>query len=164
MERAPVPEPVKRPIVPPLVKNLEFKIGLLLAFTVLLVGAFVLYALYARGAFQITQNLILTAPDAPLPPQVTLQARPASVVYEGSTTLGWSSANADSCAASGDWAGNKALNGSEATGSLTSNRTYTLTCSNSMGQTAVATVAVTVGPPPVPAPAPSRTVTGGPIG
>ena len=64
MERAPVPEPVKRPIVPPLVKNLEFKIGLLLAFTVLLVGAFVLYALYARGAFQITQNLILTAPDA----------------------------------------------------------------------------------------------------
>ena len=36
MERAPVPEPVKRPIVPPLVKNLEFKIGLLLTATVTL--------------------------------------------------------------------------------------------------------------------------------
>jgi hypothetical protein len=57
MERAPVPDPVKRPIVPPLVKNLELKIGLLLAFTVLLAGAFVLYALHARGVFQSTQAL-----------------------------------------------------------------------------------------------------------
>jgi hypothetical protein len=97
----------------------------------------------------------LTTPGAPLPPQVTLQASPASVVYEGSTTLGWSSANADSCAASGDWAGNKTLNWSEATGSLTINRSYTLTCSNSMGQTAVATVAVTVSSPPAPTPAPA---------
>lgn len=64
MERPPVPEPVKRPIVPPLVKNLEFKIGLLLALTVLLAGAFVLYTLYARGVFQATQALYLTAPEA----------------------------------------------------------------------------------------------------
>ncbi len=64
MERTPVPEPVKRPIVPPLVKNLELKIGLLLVFTLLLSGAFVLYSLYARGAFQITQMLYLTAHDA----------------------------------------------------------------------------------------------------
>ena len=97
----------------------------------------------------------LATPGAPLPPQVTLQASPASVAYEGTTTLAWSSANADSCAASGDWAGNKALNGSEATGSLMINRNYTLTCSNSMGQTAAATVTVTVGPPPTPTPAPA---------
>jgi phospholipid/cholesterol/gamma-HCH transport system substrate-binding protein len=64
MERAPVPDPVKRPIVPPLVKNLELKIGLLLAFTVLLASAFALYTLYARGTFQITQALYLTAPEA----------------------------------------------------------------------------------------------------
>ena len=64
MERPPVPDPVNRPIVPPLVKNLELKIGLLLAFTVLLAGAFVVYTLHARGTFQITQALYLTAPEA----------------------------------------------------------------------------------------------------
>lgn len=64
MERPPVPDPVKRPIVPPLVKNLELKIGLLLVFTVLLAGAIVFYTLYARGVFQITQALYLTAPEA----------------------------------------------------------------------------------------------------
>ena len=64
MERAPVPEPVNRPVVPPLVKNLELKIGLLLAFTLLLALAIVFYILYARGAFQVTQTLYLTAPEA----------------------------------------------------------------------------------------------------
>ncbi len=64
MERPPVPEPVKRPAVPPLVKNLELKIGLLLASTVLLAAAFLLYTLYARGVFQPTQALYLTAPEA----------------------------------------------------------------------------------------------------
>jgi phospholipid/cholesterol/gamma-HCH transport system substrate-binding protein len=59
MERAPVP-PVPRA---PLIKNLEFKIGLLLALTVLLAAAFVAYVLYARGAFQVTQSLVLTAED-----------------------------------------------------------------------------------------------------
>lgn len=59
MERAPVP-PVPRA---PLIKNLEFKIGLLLVLTVLLAAAFVAYALYARGAFQVTRTLMLTAED-----------------------------------------------------------------------------------------------------
>ncbi len=59
MERAPVP-PVPRA---PLIKNLEFKIGLLLAMTVLLGAAFVGYALYARGAFEVTHKLVLTAED-----------------------------------------------------------------------------------------------------
>lgn len=62
MERAPVPPapPVPRA---PLIKNLEFKIGLLLILTVLLGAAFIAYALYARGAFQVSHKLILTAED-----------------------------------------------------------------------------------------------------
>jgi phospholipid/cholesterol/gamma-HCH transport system substrate-binding protein len=56
MERAPVRAP--------LIKNLEFKVGLLLTFTVLLALALVLYGLYARGWFQPTQTLMLTAPNA----------------------------------------------------------------------------------------------------
>ncbi|MDO9225780.1 MAG: mammalian cell entry protein [Pseudomonadota bacterium] len=62
MERAPISPapPVPRA---PLIKNLEFKIGLLLALTVLLIAAFFAYALYARGAFQVSNKLILTAED-----------------------------------------------------------------------------------------------------
>jgi len=53
-----------RPNTPPLIKNLEFKVGLLLVSTLLLVSAFVLYSLYARGTFHSTQNLTLIAPEA----------------------------------------------------------------------------------------------------
>jgi phospholipid/cholesterol/gamma-HCH transport system substrate-binding protein len=54
----------RAPLRAPLIKNLELKIGLLLALTALLVVAFVGYTLYARGAFQTTQSLVLTAPEA----------------------------------------------------------------------------------------------------
>ena len=65
MERASVssPTPPSAPPRAPLIKNLEFKIGLLLLAMVLLAVAFVAYSLYARGAFQITQKLVLTAED-----------------------------------------------------------------------------------------------------
>jgi len=53
-----------RPKGAPLIKNLEFKVGLLLASTVLLAAGFVLYSLYARGAFHSTQSLTLIAPEA----------------------------------------------------------------------------------------------------
>lgn len=59
MERAPVP-PVPRA---PQIKNLEFKIGLLLALTLILGAVFIGYALYSRGAFQSTHKLWLTASD-----------------------------------------------------------------------------------------------------
>ncbi len=54
----------RAPLRAPLIKNLEFKVGLLLALTVLLILAFAGYTLYARGAFQPTRTLILTAPQA----------------------------------------------------------------------------------------------------
>jgi phospholipid/cholesterol/gamma-HCH transport system substrate-binding protein len=50
------------PTVP--VRNLEAKAALLLLFTVLLVAGAVLYLLYARGAFEPTQKLVLVADDA----------------------------------------------------------------------------------------------------
>jgi phospholipid/cholesterol/gamma-HCH transport system substrate-binding protein len=55
---------MKRPTGSPLIKNLEFKVGALLAATILLVIGFVLYALFARGAFHSTQSLTLVAPEA----------------------------------------------------------------------------------------------------
>lgn len=56
MERAPVRAP--------LIKNLEFKVGLLLTLTLLVIVLFILYTLYARGAFERARELILVAPNA----------------------------------------------------------------------------------------------------
>jgi len=64
MEPSPVPPPVKRPPGAPPIRNLEFKVGLLLVITVVLGIAFVLYGLYSRGAFEATQDLVLTTKDA----------------------------------------------------------------------------------------------------
>jgi phospholipid/cholesterol/gamma-HCH transport system substrate-binding protein len=49
---------------PPPVAHLEFKAALLLALLVLLVGGAVVYVLYARGAFEATQELVLIADDS----------------------------------------------------------------------------------------------------
>src|SRR6266536_1087949 len=43
------------------VRHLEFKAALLLVFTAALIAASVLYLLYARGVFERTQTLVLTA-------------------------------------------------------------------------------------------------------
>ncbi len=64
MEPTPVSPPVKRPAGAPPIRNLEFKVGLLLVLTVALGIAFVVFSLYSRGAFEATQDLVLTAPDA----------------------------------------------------------------------------------------------------
>ncbi len=54
-----------------------------------------------------------TPPVAPPPAtQVTLSVNPSSVEPGQSATLSWSSANATSCTASGDWKGTQQTNGS----------------------------------------------------
>ena len=54
------PDAPARPAVP----HLEFKAALLLALFVLLIGGTALYLLYARGAFEATQRLVLLADDS----------------------------------------------------------------------------------------------------
>ena len=76
-------------------------------------------------------------------PTVTLTADPQTVVEGESSTLNWSSTNADSCVASDGWSGNKSTSGSESTGPLTVNTTFTLTCSGLGGSTETS-VTVTV--------------------
>ena len=46
------------------VPHLEFKARLLLLFTVVLVAAAPVFLLYARGVFEPTQTLVLTAEDS----------------------------------------------------------------------------------------------------
>jgi hypothetical protein len=73
----------------------------------------------------------------------TLTASPAGVAPGGTTTLTWSSRNVTTCMASGGWSGSKALSGSQATATINSDQTYTLTCSGN-GNNAVASTTVTV--------------------
>ncbi len=49
---------------PPPVAHLEFKASLLLALMVVLIAGSVLYVLYARGAFEATQTLVLIVDDS----------------------------------------------------------------------------------------------------
>lgn len=70
-------------------------------------------------------------------PTVVLTADSTNIAYNGSTTIRWNTTNATSCFASGGslgWAGAKSIGpGSFFTGSLTGTRTYSITCSNSVG-------------------------------
>lgn len=52
------------PAPPPPIAHLEFKAALLLVLLVLLVGGAVVYVLFARGAFEPTQRLVLIADDS----------------------------------------------------------------------------------------------------
>lgn len=67
-------------------------------------------------------------------PTVTLTANPSTVSSGGNSTLTWTVSDATSCTASGDWSGSKSTSGgSEVQTNITSNESYTLTCSNSNG-------------------------------
>ena len=81
---------------------------------------------------------------APPVPTVTLTSSAASVTSGQSATLTWSSTNATSCTASGGWNGTLATSGSQSTGALTQNSSFTLTCTGG-GGTGTASVSVAVG-------------------
>lgn len=85
-------------------------------------------------------------------PTVSLTALATILRYDTGTTLNWSSTNATSLLASNGWTGNKTIpSGSEATGNLTTNKTYTLTASSEGGSNS-SSVTVTVVPIPSPPP------------
>ena len=72
--------------------------------------------------------------DAPTPgPTLTFTASPATVDYQGQSTLTWSTTHADSCTASGSWTGSKPTTGNETTRSLSNDATFTLACVGSGG-------------------------------
>ena len=62
----PTPTPPSSPVLDPLppVKNLEVKAALLLLLLLILVVGSALYVMYARGAFERTQRLVLTSDDS----------------------------------------------------------------------------------------------------
>lgn len=101
-------------------------------------GAVTSVAVYKTG--QVSAN------PPPPGPSVNLAANPSPIPYNTSSTLSWTTAHADSCEASGAWSGSKGTTGSESTGNLISNQSYTLTCMGE-GGSGLDSVTVVVTPP-----------------
>lgn len=77
-------------------------------------------------------------------PVITFSASKSSIYQGQSTTLTWSTTNATSCTASGNWSGSKATNGSEIVSpTVPPSATYTLTCTGP-GGTASTPVYITI--------------------
>jgi hypothetical protein len=119
-----------------------------------------------KGAADVATPATSSA-STPAPAAVTLDfsSGAATVASGGSVQLTWSANNATACMASGAWSGTRATSGSESTGNLTSNATFTLLCSGA-GTSASKSVAITVtpgSPPPPVAAAPTVVLSANPL-
>ncbi|MEO8307654.1 MAG: GDSL-type esterase/lipase family protein [Pseudomonadota bacterium] len=96
------------------------------------------------GSGSATTLVTVTAPV----PTVSLSANPTSIVSGSTTQLSWSSSNATSCTASGDWSGTKGASGTATTAAISTNSTFVLTCSGSGGNASATTAVMVAVPPP----------------
>ena len=105
------------------------------------------YTLTCSGAngSSNTQSATVTV-SAPPAPTVTISANPNPVDYNTASTVTWSSTNTTSCTINGV---GYPTSGSDTTGPLTNNATYTLTCQALDGSTKSASVTVSVNGPTV---------------
>jgi hypothetical protein len=110
---------------------------------------------YAYVSDYATSRLVIFEHPQAVPsvPTVDIKADgsdgPIVIDHNTSANLTWSSSDAVSCLASGDWSGAKPLSGSESTGNLTASKTYTITCTGP-GGSANDSVTVNVNPPVIP--------------
>jgi len=91
------------------------------------------------GSAYDSVTISTTNQPAHIRPSVTVSADNTNLSFNGTTFVRWYTTNAISCTASGGsigWAGIKSIGpGSFYTGSLSTGKTYTLTCSNNFGST-----------------------------
>jgi hypothetical protein len=111
-------------------------------------GSSITYDLSCPGAGAGTGLATASIAVTAVPPTVTIQAAPATIDLTGSSTLTWSTTNANSCTASGGWNGSKATSGSLLV-SPSVTTTYILGCTGPGGGGTVSNSAtVTVSPQP----------------
>ena len=82
-------------------------------------------------------------------PTLSIYAIPSPVQYGSGSTLYWNSTNVDYCYASNDWYGSKTISGSQPTGALYRDMTYTITCSGLGGTITRSAVVPVIGRPVV---------------
>jgi len=103
-----------------------------------LMNADATFTMTCAGAGGTTvENVTVTVTTPPSVPTVSLNTNSSSVASGESSVLDWTVTNATSCTASGGWSGSKnATSGSENTGALTTETTFTLSCTGTGGTTA----------------------------
>ena len=84
------------------------------------------------GTASESVTITVNTPPAAVAPTVTLSATPSTVSRGGTITLNWSSTDANSCTASGNWSGTKPIAGSESI-AISNSVTFTLTCNGEGG-------------------------------
>lgn len=107
------------------------------------------FALTCYGTTGLYFDQVSVSVVATPQPTVSLVANPANVIVGSSTVLTWTSSDANSCAATGDWSGDRSTNGSSTLGPINTDQTYTLTCTGN-GGTASDSVTVTANAPTAP--------------
>ncbi|MEO7387371.1 MAG: DUF4038 domain-containing protein [Gammaproteobacteria bacterium] len=103
------------------------------------------YTLTCTGPGGVAADTIMVAVTALPVPTVSLTVTPQTIASGGTATLNWSSTDTTACTASGSWSGSKSIAGSQGTGVLGGNASYTLTCTGA-GGSATKTASVTVTP------------------
>ena len=103
-------------------------------------------SLNCSGPGGVVEENIIISIGIPPAPSINLTASPTNVGYDGSVTISWDTINADSCAASGDWSGNRSISGSQTINNLTNDSTFHLTCSGPGGNTSEVAVVTVAGP------------------
>jgi hypothetical protein len=111
------------------------------------------WSITASGGYVDFRAVTTTYRPAP-PPTIDIQINnsqgPLSQTAPGSYTLDWTSTNASTCTASGDWSGSKTISGSQAYGNVASGTySYTLTCSNPAGSASDSVTTYVFSPPSV---------------
>ncbi len=104
------------------------------------------WSITASGGYVDVRAVDATPRTATAPPEVDLKINgsdgPVDLTVPASPALSWTSSQAASCIASGDWSGSKATNDSEIASNLPAGSyTYTLTCTNSAGSASDTVVA-----------------------
>ena len=69
-------------------------------------------------------------------PSVSLEADRTSIAIGDEVEISWTTTDADSCTASGDWSGELAGSGSKMSGALSQSSEFTLRCENAVGNNA----------------------------
>ena len=79
------------------------------------------------GSVSQTRSVFVDSAPPPMP-AVSLLASPGTVALNAASTISWSSTDATTCTASGDWSGTKPLSGSEQTAPLQDTAVFILSC------------------------------------
>lgn len=100
-----------------------------------------------RSGDTVERTVTVLVGSPTMGPSVTLSAGSTLVPINTGTTLTWSSTNAATCAASGDWEGGpgpRPLSGTEDTGNLAVDTSYILTCFDAIGNSQPVMITVRV--------------------